>query len=129
MIAPDGIKRTQDAALARLTPEQRDALAAKAHEAAAVTADAVSDELEELDVCEQLFGLDTRMVAIGLALRGSGTKGETLSALSRLVDDVRGKLDELNQALQTQDATKRARGEPRVERIFPCGPGEEAGRS
>jgi hypothetical protein len=86
-----------------------------------------ADELEELDICEKLSDLDTRMVAIGLALKGSSIEGEAFFALYRLVDDVRERLDELEETLKHQDAAKRARGEPRAARIFPGGAVDELG--
>lgn len=88
-----------------------------------------ADELEELDVVEKIQNIDERLHGLSLALAGALLAKDIFLALSSILDDARDRCDEMEKALRSQDAAKRARGEPRAFRIF-CGEADkEAGRT
>jgi hypothetical protein len=89
----------------------------------------MADELEELDVVEKIMDIESRLHALSLSLSGAGIANDIFLALSAILDDARDRCDDLEAALRAQDATKRARGEPRAGRAFIGEADEEGGHS
>ncbi|WP_155931314.1 MULTISPECIES: hypothetical protein [Methylosinus] len=67
---------------------------------------------------EKLQNIDERLHGLSLAFAGADLASDAFLALSAILDDARDRCAALSETLRSQDARKRARGEPRVGRVF-----------